>query len=100
MRVFSKKLQFSILNNQDTVKVSEFEVTHRDLYTAADRLPVKDGVLDRRLVSEPLQFLLISNFWMIRVLRRRVRSARRAGCRLWNVLDTMRTSSLLFQSST
>ncbi|KAI0084185.1 beta and beta-prime subunits of DNA dependent RNA-polymerase [Irpex rosettiformis] len=44
-----KKLQFSILNNQDTVKVSEFEVTHRDLYTATDRLPVKDGVLDRRL---------------------------------------------------
>ena len=83
MRVFSKKLQFSILNNQDTVKVSEFEVTHRDLYTAADRLPVKDGVLDRRLVSEPLQYrLLISNFWMLRVLQRRVRSARRAGCRL------------------
>ena len=83
MRVFSKKLQFSILNNQDTVKVSEFEVTHRDLYTAADRLPVKDGVLDRRLVSEPLQYrLLISNFWMLRVLRRRAHSARRAGCRL------------------
>ena len=99
--ISSKKLQFSILNNQDTVKVSEFEVTHRDLYTAADRLPVKDGVLDRRLVSELLQFrLLISNFWMIRVLRRRVHSARRAGCRLWNVLDTMRTSSLLFPSST
>jgi hypothetical protein len=52
--VFSKKLQFSILNNQDTVKVSEFEVTHRDLYTAADRLPVKNGVLDRRLVRRVL----------------------------------------------
>ncbi len=45
-----KKLQFSLLNAQDTVKVSEFEVTHRDLYTATERLPVKDGVLDRRLV--------------------------------------------------
>ncbi|KAG5643579.1 hypothetical protein DXG03_000632 [Asterophora parasitica] len=44
-----KKLQFSLLNAQDTVKISEFEVTHRDLYTATDRLPVKDGVLDRRL---------------------------------------------------
>jgi hypothetical protein len=30
--------------------MSEFQVTHRDLYTATDRLPVKDGVLDRRLV--------------------------------------------------
>ncbi|KAL4248800.1 hypothetical protein AB1N83_013487 [Pleurotus pulmonarius] len=45
-----KKLQFSLLNAQDTVKISEFEVTHRDLYTPIDRLPVKDGVLDRRLV--------------------------------------------------
>ena len=46
----SKKLQFSLLNSQDTVKISEYEVTHRDLYTATDRLPVKHGVLDRRLV--------------------------------------------------
>ncbi|KAG2114656.1 uncharacterized protein F5147DRAFT_677590 [Suillus discolor] len=44
-----KQLQFSLLNAQDTVKISEFQVTHRDLYTPADRLPVKDGVLDRRL---------------------------------------------------
>ncbi|KAF6762523.1 DNA-directed RNA polymerase III largest subunit [Ephemerocybe angulata] len=44
-----KKLQFSLLNAQDTVKLSEFEVTHRDLYTPTDRLPVKNGVLDRRL---------------------------------------------------
>lgn len=50
----SKKLQFSLLNAQDTVKISEFEVTHRDLYTATDRLPVKDGVLDRRLVCQGL----------------------------------------------
>ena len=45
-----KKLQFSLLNAQDTVKISEYEITHRDLYTPTDRLPVKDGVLDRRLV--------------------------------------------------
>ncbi|KDR83341.1 hypothetical protein GALMADRAFT_235418 [Galerina marginata CBS 339.88] len=44
-----KKLQFSLLNAQDTVKISEFEITHRDLYTPTDRLPVKGGVLDRRL---------------------------------------------------
>ncbi|KAJ3736053.1 hypothetical protein DFJ43DRAFT_1053181 [Lentinula guzmanii] len=44
-----KKLQFSLLNAQDTVKFAEFEVTHRDLYTHNERLPVKDGVLDRRL---------------------------------------------------
>ncbi|KAI0786519.1 beta and beta-prime subunits of DNA dependent RNA-polymerase [Abortiporus biennis] len=44
-----KKIQFSLLTNQDTVKISEFEVTHRDLYTPTDRLPVKNGVLDRRL---------------------------------------------------
>lgn len=54
---YSKKLQFSILNNQDAVKVSEFEVTHRDLYTPTDRLPVKNGVLDRRLVR-PLLVIL------------------------------------------
>ncbi|KAH9977877.1 beta and beta-prime subunits of DNA dependent RNA-polymerase [Lactifluus volemus] len=44
-----KKLQFSTLTAQDVVKISEFQVTHRDLYTTTDRAPVKDGVLDRRL---------------------------------------------------
>jgi hypothetical protein len=48
---FSKKIQFGLLSAQETVKISELEVTHRDLYTATDRLPVKDGVLDQRLVS-------------------------------------------------
>lgn len=46
----SKQIQFSLLNTQDVVKLSEFQVTHRDLYTAVDRQPVKNGVLDRRLV--------------------------------------------------
>jgi DNA-directed RNA polymerase III subunit RPC1 len=53
MELYRKKLQFSLLNAQDTVKISEFEVTHRDLYNPTDRLPVKDGVLDRRLVRFP-----------------------------------------------
>lgn len=44
-----KKLQFCTLTAQDVVRISEFQVTHRDLYTATDRAPVKDGVLDRRL---------------------------------------------------
>ncbi|KAG8678493.1 hypothetical protein FRC08_017718 [Ceratobasidium sp. 394] len=46
-----KHIQFGLLSAQDVVKISEFEVTHRDLYTAEDRLPVKNGPLDRRLVS-------------------------------------------------
>lgn len=45
----SKKIQFSLFSNQDIVKLSEFQVTHRDLYTAGERAPVKNGVLDRRL---------------------------------------------------
>ncbi|KIJ54648.1 hypothetical protein M422DRAFT_24553 [Sphaerobolus stellatus SS14] len=44
-----KEIQFSLFSEQETVKLSEFQVTHRDLYTPGDRLPVKDGVLDRRL---------------------------------------------------
>jgi hypothetical protein len=77
---YRKQLQFSLLNPQDVVKLSEFQVTHRDLYTAADRLPVKDGVLDRRLVS----FLLLHTFFRHsslspRVLQRRARSVRPAG---------------------
>jgi DNA-directed RNA polymerase III subunit RPC1 len=54
----SKKLQFSLLNAQDTVRISEFEVTHRELYTPTDRLPVKHGVLDRRLVGTGI-FVLV-----------------------------------------
>lgn len=54
---YRKRLQFSTLNSQDVVKISEFQVTHRDLYTATDRVPVKDGVLDRRLVR-PIHLLV------------------------------------------
>lgn len=45
-----KQLQFSLLSAQDVVKLAEFEVTHRDMYTSSDRLPSQNGVLDRRLV--------------------------------------------------
>jgi hypothetical protein len=55
--VNSKELQFSLLNAQDTVRISEFEVTHRDLYTPTDRLPVKHGVLDRRLVRACFSYM-------------------------------------------
>jgi DNA-directed RNA polymerase III subunit RPC1 len=44
-----KQIQFSLLTKQEIVKLSEFEVTHKDLYTIGDRFPVKNGVLDRRL---------------------------------------------------
>lgn len=54
----SKKLQFSTLTAQDVVRISEFQVTHRDLYTTTDRAPVKDGVLDRRLVSLHILYAL------------------------------------------
>ena len=59
MGTYRKKLQFGTLTSQDVVRISEFQVTHRDLYTATDRAPVKDGVLDRRLVSlvHPSSFL-------------------------------------------
>lgn len=46
---YSKQIQFSTFTSQDVVKLAEFQVTHRDLYTPTDRLPVKNGVLDRRL---------------------------------------------------
>ena len=49
-----KNIQFSLLKGQDMVKISEFEVTHRDLYSGgpgAERAPARDGVLDRRLVN-------------------------------------------------
>lgn len=45
-----KELQFSLFSQQDVVKLSEFQVSHRDLYTQGERLPARDGVLDKRLV--------------------------------------------------
>jgi hypothetical protein len=47
-----KQIQFSLFSAQDVVNMSEFEITHRELYTNPDRLPAKDGVLDRRLVRD------------------------------------------------
>ena len=98
----SKKLQFSLLNNQDTVKLAEFEVTHRDLYTPIDRLPVKNGVLDRRLVclTRVSHVCRTDRGSRCREQQRKVRSARLVGCRRWIVLGTMRTSNSSFLSST
>ncbi|KAG8885857.1 hypothetical protein FRB98_001570 [Tulasnella sp. 332] len=45
-----KSIQFSMFNSQDVVKLSEFEVTQRDLYTTGpQRTSTPHGVLDRRL---------------------------------------------------
>ena len=91
----SKKLQFSTLTAQDVVRISEFQVTHRDLYTTTDRAPVKNGVLDRRLVSlcclyalqqyEPCAF---------RVRRKRIPSVRPVGSMQSTVSVTTPISSL------
>lgn len=100
----SKKLQFSIFNNQDAVKISEFEVTHRDLYTPIDRLPVKDGVLDRRLVRSWL-YPVRSSFVLIdfrnRERRKRMRSARLVDWTpsiVWVTMPTL-NSSFLYSTS-
>jgi hypothetical protein len=100
LTISRKKLQFSLLNAQDTVKISEFEVTHRDLYTPADRLPVQNGVLDRRLVSNqnPTHFDL--QFTQTRGQQTKTRSARHAASRTSTVSAIMPTSSLSSQFST
>ncbi|KAI8072537.1 hypothetical protein BC940DRAFT_292818 [Gongronella butleri] len=42
-------IQFGVLSPQSMVKISEFEITQRDLYMPESRVPVKGGVLDPRL---------------------------------------------------
>ncbi|KAG9025228.1 hypothetical protein FRB95_010388 [Tulasnella sp. JGI-2019a] len=45
-----KSIQFSMFSSQEVVKLSEFEVTQRDLYTTGpQRTSTPHGVLDRRL---------------------------------------------------
>lgn len=39
------------MSPQNMVKISEFEITQRDLYMPESRTPIKGGVLDLRLVS-------------------------------------------------
>jgi hypothetical protein len=95
-----KQLQFSLLNAQDTVKISEFQVTHRDLYTPTDRLPVKDGVLDRRLVSCPHLPMHNATDLHRREQQRRTHSARPAASILWIALATTHISNWWFQYST
>src|SRR5216683_2795530 len=79
----SKKLQFSTLTAQDVVRISEFQVTHRDLYTTTDRAPVKDGVLDRRLVSSsPSTCSTRCGLCSSRVRQKRMHSVKPAGSML------------------
>ncbi|KAG8933996.1 hypothetical protein FRC01_005893 [Tulasnella sp. 417] len=53
-----KNIQFSMFNSQDVVKMAEFEVTHRDLYTAGPaRTTAANGVLDRRLEDDRRMYL-------------------------------------------
>ncbi|CAO3643339.1 unnamed protein product [Cunninghamella echinulata] len=42
-------IQFGVLSPQNMVKISELEITQRDLYMPESRTPVKGGVLDLRL---------------------------------------------------
>ncbi|KAK0564078.1 DNA-directed RNA polymerase III subunit C1 (rpo31) [Tilletia horrida] len=44
-----KHIQFGVLSMQDIARLAELEVTSRDLYNIADRTPVTQGVLDRRM---------------------------------------------------
>lgn len=55
----SRHIQFGVMSPQSMVKVSEFEVTQRDLYMPDSRVPVKGGVLDLRLVR---------NEWIVQVI--------------------------------
>jgi DNA-directed RNA polymerase III subunit RPC1 len=55
-----KYIQFGILSPQEIVAISEFEANQRDLYqpggVGAERIPAKNGVLDRRLVHTSDRF--------------------------------------------
>ncbi|KAL0083699.1 hypothetical protein J3Q64DRAFT_1748787 [Phycomyces blakesleeanus] len=44
-----RHIQFGVMSPQNMVKISEFEITQRDLYQPESRTPVKGGVLDLRL---------------------------------------------------
>lgn len=46
----SRYIQFGVMSPQNMVKISEFEITQRDLYMPESRTPIKGGVLDLRLV--------------------------------------------------
>ena len=48
--VCRSKIQFGMLSPQQIVQLSEFEVTHKELYTPENRQPSANGPLDRRLV--------------------------------------------------
>jgi len=95
----SKKIQFSLLNPQDTVKLAEFEAVQKELYTADTRLPVKDGVLDRRLVSHRRNSLPKTSDSLSREHRIKAPFAERADSLQRTVLGTTRTLNSVFPFS-
>jgi hypothetical protein len=101
----SKNIQFSLLKGQDMVKISEFEVTHRDLYSSgqgAERAPAKDGVLDRRLVGSLRGFQVLSaKPWILcRVYPIKAATVKHAVSLLQPASVIMHTSSWSCQSFT
>lgn len=46
----SKSIRFGLMSNQEIQKVAEFHVFERNLYQMPQRVPMKNGILDQRLV--------------------------------------------------
>lgn len=42
------------MSNQEIQKVAEFHAFERNLYQMPQRVPMKNGILDQRLVRPPL----------------------------------------------
>ncbi len=49
-RVTSKSIRFGLMSNQEIQRVAEFHVFERNLYQMPQRAPLKNGILDPRLV--------------------------------------------------
>jgi hypothetical protein len=46
----SKSIRFGLMSNQEIQRVAEFHVFERNLYQMPQRAPLKNGILDTRLV--------------------------------------------------
>jgi hypothetical protein len=46
----SKSIRFGLMSNQEIQRVAEFHVFERNLYQMPQRAPLKNGILDPRLV--------------------------------------------------
>ena len=51
-RFRSKSIRFGLMSNQEVQKVAEFHVFERTLYQMPARAPMKNGILDPRLVRK------------------------------------------------